>query len=682
PDPLIGRTFDGRYSVHVQIGKGGMGTVYRATQISVGRDVALKVLSPEYARNAEMAGRFVREAQLASRLKHPSTIVIHDFGQSADGLFMAMELLTGESLQDRLRRVGALPLADTIRITRDIAGALAEAHKAKIVHRDIKPDNIFLHRVGDLEVVKVLDFGIAKVFNLDDKTAGYAESYETSVGVDGRRPIIGTWHYMAPEQIEDKPVDHRVDLYALGIMLYEMAAGYKPFQGETMASMLRMHLLEPPLPLPDTVVSGLSIIIHRLLQKDPARRFQSAEDVITALDTIDHAGRPGSRAGSRYEEIEIEDDTSIADRTREKLGELRESASDWYEEHAGTLKAVFIGVLVLVALGVGAWLLREHRRQSAQSRPAESEVVAKPATGTPPPAPSSSPSADPAPSVPPADSAPAAPELPAEADGRAWVTVGGGRFDMGTPEGVTGRQSDEGPVHSVNVTTTLLVRTAEMTQDEWSALVADNPSSNAGCRDCPVEGVNWYEALEYANLLSVKRGFPKCYELQGCRGRIGQGLQCGTAVFNGVKCTGYRLPTEAEWEWLSRAAGRSPTPGTPAPSVFHSGTEDGLQAGGRPAPGRGDGRSRPIRMATPNAIGLQNILGNVWEWVWDIHSDSYYAAPLPDDPIGPSAGTTRVIRGGGYSSPESDCRPGARRARDPVAVDSTLGFRLVRTVDP
>ena len=663
-DPLIGRTFNGRYSVHVRIGKGGMGTVYRATQLSVGRDVALKVLLPEYARNAEMAGRFVREAQLASRLKHPSTIVIHDFGQSADGLFMAMELLTGESLQERMRRVGALPLADTIRITRDIAGALAEAHRAKIVHRDIKPDNIFLHRVGELEVVKVLDFGIAKVFDLDDKTAGYAESYETSVGVDGRRPIIGTWHYMAPEQIEDKGVDHRADLYALGIMLYEMAAGFKPFQSDTMASMLRMHLLEPPLPLPNTVVSGLSIIIHRLLQKDPARRFQSADELVTALDTIDHAGRPVSRGGARYEDVEMEDDTSIADRTRVKLGELHETASDWFEAHSGILKAVYIGVLVVAALGVGAWLLREQRRQSAQDRPAGS--VAAPARPTD--APTVAPVPPQPPVEPPPVSAPLAAVLPAESDPRAWVTIPGERFDMGTPEGVAGRQSDEGPVHSVNLTTTLLVRTSEITQDEWSALIPDNPSSQAGCRDCPVDGVNWYEALQYANVLSEKRNLPKCYELQDCRGRAGQGLQCDAAVFNGVRCTGYRLPTEAEWEWLARAAGRSPTPGTPPPSVFHAGNTEG--------------RSRPIRMATPNAIGLQNILGNVWEWSWDIHSDSYYGAPLPDDPIGPSAGSTRVIRGGGFGSPVSGCRPGARRARDPIAVDSTLGFRLVRTVAP
>ena len=278
-DPLIGEVFDDRYEVLARIGKGGMGSVYRARQLTMGREVALKVLNPDLAEDEEAAGRFVREAKVASRLRHPNTIVIHDFGHTAAGLFIAMELLEGEPLSDRLKRESALSPTEVARIASAVARSLDEAHHAGIVHRDLKPGNIFLNDVhGGGHLVKVLDFGVAK-FAQDARTHESTDMFETQ-----KPQILGTIAYMAPEQVNNGPLTNRTDLYALGVMMHRMLSGRLPFESDSPIVVLRMHLEEKPPELPRGVPGELSSLVRKMMAKAPSDRPESAAEVADVLD--------------------------------------------------------------------------------------------------------------------------------------------------------------------------------------------------------------------------------------------------------------------------------------------------------------------------------------------------------------------------------------------------------------
>ncbi|MBW2464204.1 MAG: serine/threonine protein kinase, partial [Deltaproteobacteria bacterium] len=226
-DPLLGRVIDGRYRIEKQIGEGGMGVVYLATHTVLGKKLALKILRGEMARDEETVKRFMQEAQAATSIGQQNIIDISDFGQLPDGTtYFVMEHLDGMPLTQLIRDGGSLPMADAIRIVRQIAAALGAAHQVGVVHRDLKPDNVFLiKRGGDPYFVKVLDFGIAKV--------GGASSKLTKTGM-----VFGTPHYMAPEQAAGQAVDRRTDVYALGVMMYEMFTGKVPFDADTFMAIL------------------------------------------------------------------------------------------------------------------------------------------------------------------------------------------------------------------------------------------------------------------------------------------------------------------------------------------------------------------------------------------------------------------------------------------------------------
>ncbi|GMV43510.1 MAG: hypothetical protein AMXMBFR64_52260 [Myxococcales bacterium] len=280
-DPLVGQTFDGRFEVLARIGKGGMGSVYRARQLSMGREVALKVLNPGLTGDAEAAGRFVREAKVASRLRHTNTIVLYDFGQAPEGLYMAMELLDGETLTSRIRSRGCLTPQEAARIASAIARSLSEAHAQGIVHRDLKSDNIYLHREhGGGEVVKVLDFGIAK-FVQEQISRTQSAVFETN------RPIIaGTIGYLSPEQGRGAPIDGRADLYALGVIMYRMLTGTLPFNADTPIALLRLHIEELAPDLPPAIPEPLRDLVRRMLAKRPEDRPPTADAVADALDAF------------------------------------------------------------------------------------------------------------------------------------------------------------------------------------------------------------------------------------------------------------------------------------------------------------------------------------------------------------------------------------------------------------
>lgn len=281
PTDLVGRKVAGRFEVKELLGAGGMGSVYLAIQEPVGRRIALKVLNDELNRDSESVSRFRREAKAASLLKNPHTVTLYDFGQDEDGLlFLAMELLEGETLSDRLKRVDRLEWQNVLEFARQITESLSEAHQAGIVHRDLKPDNIFItHNGSQRERLKVLDFGIARLL----------KSVEGTESLTQKGIIFGTPGYMSPEQAKGIEVDSRADLYALGVILYELLSGSPPFTSESIVMLLSQHITEEPEPLHErepSVPKPVSDLVMRLLEKEPDARAQSAQELLVEIESL------------------------------------------------------------------------------------------------------------------------------------------------------------------------------------------------------------------------------------------------------------------------------------------------------------------------------------------------------------------------------------------------------------
>ena len=267
-DPFVGRVIDGRYEIQARIGEGGMGVVYKARQISIDRVIALKMLNQEMAGDQQWVQRFYNEAKACSRLQHPNTIRMFDFGQTQDGrLFMTMEFLDGVSLRDALQR-GPIAPQRVIKILIQCCASLAEAHSIGIIHRDIKPDNVFLlNMAGSPDFVKLLDFSVAKLLEGD--------RMKTQAGV-----VFGTPQYMSPEQGRGMPLDARSDLYALGILAFEMLSGGVPYNDDNPMTVIQMHLHGQVPPLPQAIPYSVQSIVRRAMEKDPARRYQSAGEMM------------------------------------------------------------------------------------------------------------------------------------------------------------------------------------------------------------------------------------------------------------------------------------------------------------------------------------------------------------------------------------------------------------------
>ncbi len=236
-DPFVGTVFHGRYRIESRQAMGGMSTVYRATQIAVGRPVALKIMTRDLARDLKAVARFQQEARAVAGLRHPNTIRLFDYGQSEDGhLFLVMEFLDGEPLSALIDRSGPFDPARVIRIAKQLLDALSEAHGNGIVHRDLKPDNIFVTNVGlQKDYVKILDFGIAKVTKLEGRK-----------NLTGTGLVIGSPGYMAPEQVQAQPSTPQTDIYAVGAMSYEMLCGHPIFEGESAIELAFKHVQEEP----------------------------------------------------------------------------------------------------------------------------------------------------------------------------------------------------------------------------------------------------------------------------------------------------------------------------------------------------------------------------------------------------------------------------------------------------
>jgi serine/threonine protein kinase/Tfp pilus assembly protein PilF len=279
---LSGRAVS-HFQVREPLGAGGMGVVYRAEDVRLGRPVALKFLLPQYSLDSAAKGRFLHEARSAAALDHPNICTVHEAGESEDGrLFLAMSCYSGETLKARLAREGALPIEQAIEIATQIARGLGCAHEAGIVHRDLKPANLMLTPDG---TVRILDFGLAKARDLSLTASGLG---------------MGTVAYMSPEQLQGEPVDARTDLWSLGVVLFEMLTGHHPFQGDYATAILTRHVqvarartVQPEVP------EALAEVVERLLRKDAAKRYQNANELLADLDALRVAAGTSARTSQR-----------------------------------------------------------------------------------------------------------------------------------------------------------------------------------------------------------------------------------------------------------------------------------------------------------------------------------------------------------------------------------------------
>jgi len=281
--PLAPNATFGAFEIVSLLGAGGMGEVYRARDTRLDRDVALKVLPVATLSDETARARLLREARMASKLNHPHVCTIHEVGEADGQVYIAMELVEGQPLSALLSRA-ALPVEQCLRYGLQVADALAHAHDHGVVHRDLKSANIVITPEGR---AKVLDFGLAKPLHGDDLAVATTLS-QLSLTAPGT--VAGTLAYMAPEQLRGRPADTRSDVWALGVVLYEMAAGQRPFQGHTGFELSSAILDQAPLPLPPMVPAPLATVIERCLAKEPGQRFQRAGEVRAALETVQTGG--------------------------------------------------------------------------------------------------------------------------------------------------------------------------------------------------------------------------------------------------------------------------------------------------------------------------------------------------------------------------------------------------------
>lgn len=289
-DPLVRTLIGGRYRVLKRLGEGGMGVVYLAEHEAIEKRVAVKVLRDQYAQREDVVARFQQEAKSASRIRHEGILEIFDFGRTEDGrFFLAMELLDGSDLAHVLEREKTIDPARAARLGVKMARALAAAHQKGVIHRDMKPENVFV-RVGDdgYERIKIVDFGIAQL-RADGEKASDPNAPVTHRKLTKTGMIFGTPEYMSPEQASGKNIDLRVDVYALGIILFEMLTGRTPFGGETFMAILSAHLMNPIPTLAEFAPPGfycssdLEAVVRRGLAKEPDKRFRSMSELAEAL---------------------------------------------------------------------------------------------------------------------------------------------------------------------------------------------------------------------------------------------------------------------------------------------------------------------------------------------------------------------------------------------------------------
>ena len=645
-DPLIGQTL-GEFEIVRLLGVGGMGRVYLAEQRSLKRQVAVKVLLKQIVPDQSAVDRFEREATLAAQLTHPNIAQVYTIGSQGDLHFVAMELVGGGDVAAMVKAKGRIPVDEAVEIMRQALRGVASAHTKGIIHRDLKPQNLMLTEDG---IVKVMDFGLARALA--------ADSSLTASGA-----VLGTPLYMSPEQAEAKPVDARTDVYALGATFYHMICGRPPFQGDTPLSTLLKHLTEPlpsPRDLDPDIPEDLCNIIHKMMAKQPENRHQSCEEVIAELEALRPAsGEPAARPigpirpispippPPAEDQVDVDAATSPAQsygqRTtwKDGLAKARAEQEPEAEKPKGRKRiGLLIAGLALVAI---ALVLSVLFVPSPPEKPPDTQESEEPVSTAKQTAPDKK-------HVEP-------PKIDyTNSFGMKFAKIPAGEFSMGsTPEEVQEileqNRGDrivrelapaEAPRRQVRLTQDFLIGVHEVTQEQYQNAMGKNPAKHKGANR-PVERVSWHEAVAFCDWLN-KNDKSKPAGLE------------------------YRLPTEAEWEHACRAE---------TTTSFYFGDDASALNDHAWHKANSGGTTHDVGGKLPNAHGLYDMYGNVWEWCFDWYGK--YPSEGATDPAGPASGKERIQRGGAWSYPgPAHCRSAARNWNQPGRTDhDAIGFRVV-----
>jgi eukaryotic-like serine/threonine-protein kinase len=562
-EPQVGDSL-GRYRLREVLGQGGMGRVFRALDEGLRREVALKVMLPHVAADEALRRRFLREARATAALDHPNVVPVYHVDEAGSVPFFVMPLLCGETLRARLTRERMLPVAEVLRIGRQTAEGLAHAHERGLIHRDVKPGNLWLEEgTGQ---VKILDFGLVR---MDPESIAL-----TQTGM-----VLGTVGFMAPEQEMGGEVDHRCDLYSLGCVLYLLCTGRLAVHTHFRAP----HVVNASVP------RSLGEVIMRLLFPEPDERFPHAQEVAEALSALEQRG-PRSEQGGLVSPV-----------SRSTIGQSVSAAID----RPASLSAV------------------------SEARPVGWPLEFK------------------------------------NSIGMGFVLVEPGAFLMGSPRDEEGRSDDE-TQHEVRINRPFWLGVCPVSQRQWKAVMGSNPAhfsrtgdgkdrvkdvSDAELDLFPVESVSWEDAQDFLKGLTAQNEEAR----------------------NGRQ---YRLPSEAQWEYACRGGHLIQDLRDKHTSPFHF---DQPTSSLHSTQANFNGNlQRPCKVGSykPNALGLFDMHGNVWEWCLDWYDADYYENSPPADPPGPGSGSFRVVRGGCWNLNGRYCRAAYRDWFTPSYRNFILGFRV------
>jgi len=675
----LGEQITRDYNLTRLLGKGGMGEVYLAEQLHVGRRrVALKVLNRACSEDPEIVKRFENEAASAGRIHHRNVVMIYESRRTGDDhLYVAMEYVEGRTLRDEINARGALPLGEVLDITRQVCAGLYAAHKLDIVHRDIKPDNIMLSDDDGERIVKVLDFGIARLS--EPGTGGSA----TKSGV-----VMGTPYYMSPEQAlgsTGEKIDARSDLYSLAMVVYQMLTGRVAFESDSWMRVMYQHVHDAPLPPSELRVELKNFVeferaVLKALEKERDNRQATVMEFVAELTAAYQralAANPEQAATAVYGATQVTGNPPLGSDSAtvmagasaptplpkppapvtqvEQATPTAVAAPPAAQKFWTAKKALALGAVAL-ALAVAVYLYVARTRSIAET--------SNQPTSTAKPLPSMETYEFDAMLVDKQGNVTSHRRMKAKyfsedignGVGLEMLDIPAGKFLMGARVDVLGEDAaHERPQHEVNVPR-FFIGKYEITQAQWAAVAKlprvtrdldPNPSTFTGDTKLPVQNVSWWDAVEF------------CERLSRATGRH------------------YRLPTEAEWEYACRA-------GTTTPFYFGETINADLvnydanyPYGGGP---KGVTRKRPNpvgNLSSPNAFGVNNSHGNMDEWCLDPWHENYVGAPTDGSAWGVNGDTSfRVARGGSWYDGGDNCRSAARDKNAPDLKLPFLGFRV------